>query len=120
MEWLTAETCSGAAKFGWLVGNLSGLYGLVNVVVLIVSAPAYHPELPFVVNKRLRKGSQWLLYFAQLLLFFVWLLGGSYVGAEFLRWYTIAFCIGATIVVAPIMLLIMFTSANWIGRARAR
>jgi hypothetical protein len=139
MGWLSAESCFAAAKFGWLVGAGSGLYALAVVTILIASAPAYRPDVPFAVSEPLRRYSQWILFFAQLALFVAWLGGGQHViNAQWhlqLEWYFlrpehaawhllpcyfITLVSAAVTVIAPIMLLFMFTAANWVGRASAR
>jgi hypothetical protein len=87
----------------------------------------------------LRRYSQWILLVAQLALFVAWLGGGQHViNAEWhLQWqwyflravhaewhllpcYIITLALAAVTVIAPIMLLFMFTAANWVGRASAR
>lgn len=123
MGWLSAGSCSAAYKFGWLVGAGSGLYALTIVTILIASAPAYRPDVPLAVSEPLRRYSQWILFFAQLLLFVAWLGGGVHVvhaGWHFLPCYITTLALAAMIVIAPIMLLFMFTAANWVGRAGAR
>jgi hypothetical protein len=139
MEWLSAGSCSEAYGFGWLVGAGSGLYALAIVTILIASAPAYRLDVPLAVSEPLRRYSQWILLVAQLLLFFAWLGGGLHVinaewhllpdwhflHAEHAQWhllpcYIITLVPGAVIVIAPIMLLFMFTAANWVARASAR
>jgi hypothetical protein len=123
MDWLSAGTCSAAYKFGWLVGAGSGLYALTIVIILIASAPAYRPDVPLAVSESLRRYSQWILFFAQLLLFVAWLGGGVRVvhaDWHFLPCYITTLALAAMIVIAPIMLLFMFTAANCVGRAGAR
>ena len=133
MEWLSAGSCSAAYKFGWLVGAGSGLYALAIVTILIASAPAYRPDVPLAVSEPLRRYSQLILFFAQLLLFVAWLGGGLHVvhaewhfprvvQAEWhlLPCYITTLALAAMTVIVPIMLLFMFTAANWVGRASAR
>jgi hypothetical protein len=139
MDWLSAGSCSAAYKFGWLVGAGSGLYALAVVTILIASAPAYRPDVPLAVSEPLRRYSQWILLVAQLALFVAWLGGGQHVinAAWHLQWewyflravhaewhllpcYIITLALAAVTVIAPIMLLFMFTAANWVGRASAR
>jgi hypothetical protein len=139
MVWLSAGSCSAAYKFGWLVGAGSGLYALAIVTILIASAPAYRPDVPLAVSEPLRRYSQWILFFTQLLLFVAWLGGGLHaISAEWhlqLEWhflrvthadwhslpcYIVTLVPGAVTVIAPIMLLFMFTAANWVARASAR
>lgn len=121
MDWLTGGgACSAAYSFGWLIGNGSGLYALIVVTILIATAPAYHPDVPRVVSDSTRTRSQWILIFAQPLLFVIWLLGAVHVGGEFVSCYITTVCLGTVVVIAPIMLLLIFTSAGWVGRASAR
>jgi hypothetical protein len=123
MEWLSAGSCSAAYKFGWLVGAGSGLYALAIVTILIASAPAYRPDVPVVVSETLRRYSQLFLFIAQLLLFFAWFYGGvrvTHADWHLLPCYIVTLVPAAVTVIAPIMLLFMFTAANWVGRASAR
>jgi hypothetical protein len=123
MGWLSAESCFAAAKFGWLVGAGSGLYALAVVTILIASAPAYRPDVPLAVSERLRRNSQRVLFVAQLALFIAWLGGGQHVvhaGWHLLPCYIVTLVPAAVAVIAPIMLLFMFTAANWVARASAR
>jgi hypothetical protein len=120
MDWLSTGSCSAAHQFGWLVGNASGLYAMAIIVILILSAPAYRADVPFAVSERTRKYTQWGLFVAELLLFGGWLYCAHRVGWEHLSCFVVTFALGAVTVVAPIMLLLMFTAANWIGRASAR
>ncbi len=123
MDWLSAGSCSAAYKFGWLVGAGSGLWALAVVTILIASAPAYRPDVPVVVSEPLRRYSQWILFIAQLMLFVAWFYGGVRVVHaqwQLLPCYIITLVPGAVTVIAPIMLLFMFTAANWVARASAR
>jgi hypothetical protein len=120
MEWLSGGSCSAVYKFGWLIGNASGLYALIVVTLLIATAPAYHPDVPRIVSDSTRTRSQWILILAQPLLFVFWLLGAIHVGGEFIACYVTTVSLAATVAIAPIMLLLIFTSAGWVGRASAR
>jgi hypothetical protein len=120
MEWLPVNSCSAALKFGWWVGNLSGACAMAVIIVLIASAPAYLPDVPFAINATLRKYLQWVLFVAQLSLLIAWGAGAYCAGRDFLPCYGITLALGAMAVIAPLMLLMMFTAANWIGRASAR
>ena len=120
MEWLPANSCSAALEFGWQVGTASGLWAMALVIALIASAPAYRAEVPLFVSSTLRKYVQWFLLVAQLLLLAAWGAGGYYAGHLFLSCYITTVALGAVCVIAPLMLLMMFTAANWIGRASAR
>lgn len=120
MEWLSANSCSAALKFGWLIGTASGLYAMAIIIVLIVSAPAYRQDVPFAVTETARKYIQWFLFAAQLSLLGVWGAGGYYTGSELLSCYVQTVALGAAVVIAPFMLLLMFTAANWVGRSGAR
>jgi len=120
-SWLaTATSVDHAYRLGWVFGTAAGLYALLVIVLMVLSAPAYHPDVPLVVPRKIRIGSQWLMMAAQLLpLFVAGLYGGLHLSSD-LRPYLITFCFGAVAVIAPIMLLMMFTAANWVGRASAR
>jgi hypothetical protein len=120
MEWLATGGCPEAHKFGWLVGNASGLYAMAIIFVLIASAPAYRADVPLAVNATLRWAVQWLLFFAQPLLLAAWVGGAYHVGAAMWACYVPMVGLGALFVIAPLMLLLMFTAANWVGRASAR
>jgi hypothetical protein len=119
--WLaTATDFDQARRLGWMLGNAAGLYALLIIILMVLSAPAYHPAVPLAVPQKVRTGSQWLLMAAQLPLFVCGLFGGLYLGSEVRPYYLIAFCFGAISVIAPIMLLMMLTAANWVGRSSAR
>jgi hypothetical protein len=120
MEWLPTHSCSAALELGWGVGTASGLWAMAIVIALIVSAPAYRADVPFAVNSTLRRSLQWLLFIAQLSLLMAWGTGAYYAGHDFLPCYVTTLALGAISVIAPLMLLMMFTAANWIGRASAR
>ncbi len=121
MVWLATGTCAQAREFGWLIGNLSGLCVVATVILLIMSSPAYHPD---VRRERSDAARVWLqrliLRPVPMLLFGLWLAGGWYAGATFLGCYAGPLALGGLAVVAPIMLLLMFTAANQIGRASLR
>jgi hypothetical protein len=120
MEWLPANSCPAALEFGWRVGTASGLWAMALIIALIASAPAYRADVPFAVNSTLRKYVQWFLFVAQLSLLIAWGAGAYYAGHDFLSCYVTTLALGAISVIAPLMLLMMFTAANWIGRASAR
>ena len=122
MEWLSANSCSAAHQFGWLIGTASGTYAMAVIIVLIATAPAYRPDVPFAVSETARKSTQWILFGAQLLLLVLWGGGGYYARADgqFLSCYVWTVPLGALAVVAPLMLLMMLTAAYWVGRASAR
>lgn len=120
MDWFAAGNCAEAGQFGWLVGAASGIYAASIVIVLIVTSPAYLPEVPRAVSERIRVNSQRLLKIAPLLLIAFW--GGCAlrVGRADLACYATFVALGTAGVVAPIMLLLMFTSANIVGSGSAR
>lgn len=120
MDWLPGNSPSAACQFGWLVGNASGLYAMAIIIGLILSAPAYRADVLFAVSERTRNLVQWLLFAAQILLLGIWLLGAWWLGWAHLDCYVTTVALGAVAVVAPVTLLLMFTAANWIGRASAR
>ena len=120
MEWLQANSCAAALRFGWLVGAASGLYAMAIVIVLVASAPAYRADVPFAVNKSVRASMQWLLFFAQFLLLGAWAAGAYRVGRDFLACFIPTVALAVMAVVAPIMLLLVFTAATSVGRASAR
>jgi hypothetical protein len=120
MEWLAVGSCRAAYQFGWLIGNASGFYAMAIIIVLIASAPAYRADVPLAVNVTVRKTMQWGLFFAQLLLLGAWACGAHHVGSQFLGCYVMTVGLGAVAVIAPLMLLLMFTAANWVGGASAR
>src|ERR1700759_4084429 len=118
MAWLYANDCSSANHFGWLVGNAAGTFAMAIVIILIASAPAYRADVPMVMSEKARSRLQWGLIFAQGALFFAWVGCGWYARA-YLACYVWTLALGAIAVIAPVMLLLMFTAANWIGRAGA-
>jgi hypothetical protein len=121
MDWLATGTCAQARQFGWLIGDLSGLCVVATVILLIMSSPAYHPDVRREDSHAVRAWSQWLfLRPVPMLLFGLWLGGGWYAGVTFLGCYAASLALGVLAVVAPIMLLLMFTAANQIGRASLR
>ena len=120
MVWLPGNSCLAAMKFGWLIGNLSGLFAMAMIIVLVASAPAYRPDVPFSVNPALRRSVQWMLFGAQFSLLLAWAAGAYAESRELLSCYMTSLALGAMAVIAPLMLLMMFTAANWIGRASAR
>jgi hypothetical protein len=119
MHWLAADTCPAANQFGWLTGTATGLCAMAIVIILIASAPAYRADIPLVIGEGARSKTQWTLVFAQILLVFAWG-AGAWHAVGFFHCYVWTFAFGALSVVTPVMLLLMFTSANWIGRAGAR
>jgi hypothetical protein len=119
--WLATATDVGqACRLGWVFGTTAALYALVVIVLMVLSAPAYHPAVPLAVPRKVRVASQWLLMAAQLPLFVAGLCGCWYLSIAFRPYYLIAFCLGAISVIAPIMLLMMLTAADWVGRSSAR
>ena len=120
MHWLAADNPISANQFGWLLGTATGLCAMAVVIVLIASAPAYRAEVPLAISEGARNTSQWTLFAAQILLVLVWAGGAWHVGQELFHCYVWTFALGALAVVMPVMGLLMFTSANWIGRAGAR
>jgi hypothetical protein len=121
MEWFSAGSCPAAAlDFGWQVGTASGLWAMALVIALIASAPAYRADVPVAVNATLRKYLQWLLFGGQLSLLIAWGAGACHVGRDYFPCYITTLALGAMSVIAPLMLLMMFTAANWVGRASAR
>jgi hypothetical protein len=120
MDWLAVANAADVYRFGWLMGVATGLYALVVIDILILTAPAYHPDVPLAVRKVVRHSMQWILLLAQLLLFGAWVGGGVHVGYAFLTCYVITLCFGAMSVVIPILLLFMLTSAGHVGAASAR
>jgi hypothetical protein len=122
MEWLSVNGCAEARQFGWLIGTASGTYAMAIIIVLIASAPAYRPDVPFAVSETARKSTQWILFAAQLLLLVLWVGGGYHVraGGQYLSCYVWTLPLGALAVVVPLMLLMMLTAAYWVGRASAR
>lgn len=120
MEWLPVNSPDAAFAFGWQVGTASGLWAMALIVVLIASAPAYRPDVPFAVNSTLRKRLQWVLFGGQLSLLLAWGAGACRAGHDYLSCYITTVALGAMSIIAPLMLLMMFTAANWVGRASAR
>jgi hypothetical protein len=120
MDWLVADSPLAANQFGWLMGTATGFCGMAIVIVLIVSAPAYRADVPFAISEGARNKAQWVLFSAQLLLVAVWGAGAWHVGHLLFRCYVWTFTLGALAVVMPVTGLLMFASANWIGRAAAR
>jgi hypothetical protein len=119
MDWLAADSGSAANQFGWLMGTVTGLCAMAIVIILIASAPAYRAEVPLIMSAGARNKTQWILFSAQFLLVLAWG-AGAWHAYHFFRCYIFTFALGALAVVMPMMLLLMFSSANWIGRASAR
>jgi hypothetical protein len=120
MDWLAANDGPAASQFGWLIGTGAGLFAMAIVIALITSAPAYRAEIPLAISEGVRSKTQWALLFAQFLLVLVWGGGAWHVGHQWFHCYVWTFALGALAVVTPVTVLLMFTSANWIGRASAR
>ena len=119
MDWLTADGGPAANQFGWLMGTVTGLCAMAIVIILIASAPAYRAEVPLIMSAGARNKTQWILFSAQFLLVLAWG-AGAWRAHHFFRCYIFTFALGALVVVMPVMLLLMFGSANWIGRASAQ
>jgi hypothetical protein len=115
-----AMDCSAANHFGWLVGIASGTCAMTIIIILIASAPAYRADVPMVISEKARSRTQWVLLGVQFLLFCAWAACGYLVGMANLGCYASTLSLGAVAVIAPVMLLLIFTAANWIGRAGAR
>lgn len=108
------------AYFGWLVGSASGLYALVIITILIATAPPYHRDVPRMNDAR-RNRWQWVLtILLGLVLLVAWAAGALCVGRDQLDVYAVAVALGMIAVFAPILLLLMFTAAQWVGRSAAR
>ena len=120
MDWLAASNDVAACQFGWLIGTATGLYAMAIVLVLIASAPAYRHDVPYAISKHAPNYAHWVLFFAQWLVLVPWAAGAWHVGRVLFPQYVWAVALGALSVVAPVMLLLMFASAYWIGRASAR
>jgi len=112
----------GAARFGWLVGNASGLYALIIITLLILLAPPYRRGVPRMgrMGDAALRFSQWGLVLAPVPLVAVWAWGAFRVGRAGLETYAIMLSLGTIAVFAPILLVLMFTAAQWIGRSGAR
>ena len=121
MWWLETGTCEAAHRFGWFVGNLTGLLAAVTITLLIVSAPAYRPDVPRWVRRKVRVGFQWVfLVVPYVLAAAACVIGGFRVGWLDLACYVTTLALGTATVLAPLMLLLMFTTAHVVGRAAAR
>lgn len=120
MDWFAAGNCAEAGQFGWLVGAASGIYAASIVIVLIVTSPAYLAEVPRAVSERVRIIAQRLLKIAPLVLIAVWGICAIRVGRADIVCYATFVSLGTAGVIAPIMLLLMFTSANIVGSGSAR
>lgn len=120
MEWLSANDCSGALRFGWLTGTASGLYAMAIIIILITSAPAYRPDVPLAFSERARKYIRRFLFVAQVLLLVLWCGAAYWAGRDLLPCYAQTLALGAVAIIAPFMLLLIFSAANWIGRSGAR
>jgi hypothetical protein len=118
MNWSAAEP----AYFGWLIGSASGLYALVIITLLVLFAPPYRPDVPRLGGLGDTKLSclQWGLTIAQLPLAAAWTWGLLRVGRAGLEMYAITLALGTIAVFAPILLVLMFTAAQWVGRSSAR
>jgi hypothetical protein len=102
------------------VGTASGVYAMAIIIVLILSAPAYRPDVPLAFAEATRKWTQRGLFIAQLLLIAAWCMCGYRFGREHPSCYISTLALGALAVIAPFMLFLMFSAANWIGRSAAR
>jgi Na+/H+-dicarboxylate symporter len=110
----------GALCEGWRFGIGCGTIASLIVILLVLSAPAYHPAVPRALPRWVRRVAQWLLRLAPLALFGVWAWGASIVGWGELADYVLAFGFGALVTLGPIVLLFMVTVAGRVGRAGAR
>ena len=109
----------GPGHFGWLLGNVSGLYALIIILLLILFAPPYRPGVPRMGEATLW-WVQWGLILAQIPLAGAWAWGAFRVGRAGLEMYAIMLSLGTIAVFAPILLVLMFTAAQWVGRSSAR
>jgi uncharacterized membrane protein YhdT len=119
MHWLSVADRAASLRFGWVIGTASGLYIVILVALLILSAPAYHLSVPRAVGVRFRKISQWALTFAPIALFILWVVCG-YLAREFLSSFVTTLSFAMLSIVAPIMLLLMLSAANRVGEAMGR
>jgi hypothetical protein len=118
MDW----SVTGPAYFGWLIGCASGLWALIIVTFLVLLAPPYRPDV-----RRLRGVDdtklsclQWGLTLAQLPLAAAWIWGLVRVGRAGLEMYAVWLSLGTVAVFIPVLLVLMFTAAQWVGRSSAR
>jgi hypothetical protein len=119
--WLLATgTCEAAHRFGWFVGNVTGLLAAFTIVLLILSAPPYRPEVPRAVRPQVRNRFQWLFILVPYLLAAGCIAGGFCVRPYELGCYITTLSLGILAVIGPLMLLLMFTTAQIVGRAGAR
>jgi len=119
MDWFSVADRAASTRFGWAIGCASGLYLAAIVVLLILSAPAYRAGVPRAVDAGIRKVSQWALTIAPLALLVAWS-GCGYLAKEFLSAFAVALSFGMLLVIAPLLLLLIFSAANRLGEAMAR
>ena len=119
MDWLSVADRAASLRFGWVIGTACGLYIVILVTLLILSAPAYHLSVPRAIGVRFRKISQWALTVAPIALLILWV-GCGYHARAFLSSFVVSLSFAMLIVVAPVMLLLMLSAANRVGEAMAR
>jgi len=114
VSWLVTGSCEAAYRFGWMFGNLTGLLAAVIVVLLIVSARTGGRRGDRVHNfQRALKVAPYALGLA-------WIVGGFCVHRPDIACYVTTLSFGLLVVLAPLMLLLMVTAAQLVGRASAR
>ena len=118
MGWLWSADCT-AAWFAWHAGIASGLYAIILATIMVVTAPAYHPDVRRAYSAKARNRVQWVLTLAPYLLLALWLAGAWHFWMQ-LSCYVWNLSIGMLLTLAPLVLLFLFTAAQWIGRAGAR
>src|SRR5262249_41024280 len=120
MLWLATGTCEAAYHFGWAVGTLIGALAAVTIVFLVLSSPAYRRGVPRAVAPWMRIFFQWIFILVPYLLALICIAGGFRIGSLDLGCYLTTLSLGLLVVIGPVMLLLMFTTAHVVGRAAAR
>jgi hypothetical protein len=116
-DWLTADSCRTAARFGWFVGVLTGGFADIVIIIIIACAPklgARRAPAAELWNKT-RTALRHCLWALGL----VWL-GGGYHGSAFVTCYTTTLGFGCALTTAIVLLLAMLTAANQIGARSVR
>ena len=119
MDWFSIPDGGAALHFGWAVGSASGLYAAIIITVLIMTAPPYHPDLPRAARSAWRKNGQRVFSAMSVVLLAAWGFCGYHASGD-LAEFAVALSFGMLSVIGPLMLILMFTAANWVGEASAR
>jgi hypothetical protein len=120
MDWLAANDCLAAQQFGWLVGAHTGAYVGLLAMAMLLSARAYRYGATRSGPSPRRAVAQLILRWLVWLVVVAWLISAFHVGRKFFFCYATWLAIGALVVAAPAVALLMLTAANRIGKWSVR